>query len=158
MKRLLWLSAALAPLGTKLWAWLWFQASNLLKLLCVRYHWGLDLDTFGMPLVSVLLCTWLQGSRGRTPGSSVSAWGHTLACNYVQSCQLKLLVDIHGRSSFVLTLIIQDCPFCWVHNSTTLNKPFLYWPGEEGTRGRAVGCVSDNCIKSCIYWQIMKSP
>lgn len=49
----------LAPLGTKSQAdssQLSFQASNLLKVLSVRYHWGLDLDAFGMPLVSVLLC------------------------------------------------------------------------------------------------------
>lgn len=136
-------------------AWLRFQASSFLKLLCVRYQWDLDLDTFGMPLVSVVLC---REAEGELQGVQSPAWGHTLAYNYVQSCQIKLLVDMHGRSSFVLTLTIQDCPFCWVPNPTTLNMPFLYWLGEEGTRERAVSCMSDSCIKSCIYWQIMKSP
>lgn len=45
-------------------------------------------------------------------GAQSPASGHILACNYVQSRQLMLVVYMHGRTSFALTLVIQDWPLC----------------------------------------------
>lgn len=38
--------------------------------------------------------------------------GHGLAYHHGQLCHSVLILDVHGRASFVLRLVIQDCPLC----------------------------------------------
>lgn len=49
--------------------------------------------------------------------------GHTVARHYVQSYCWMLTRDMYGRTNVVLSLVTQDCPLCWVLDSTASDVP-----------------------------------